>query len=316
LLDVYVQDALDEIEYLTGDAKTTHWGAQRAKDGHPEPFRLKYIEIGNEDFFDKSKSYDGRFAQFRDAIKAKYPDLQLIATMPVKDGKPDIVDDHYYKTTDWFVKEFHHYDKTDRNGPKIFVGEWATRTDKSGHTPTLYEAIGDAAWMCAMERNADLIEMQCYAPVFVNVNKGAFQWRPNLIGYDALNSFVSPSWHAQVLFNQHRGDEVLAAEMQGGDPSLPFPYSVSRDKGRGKIHIKLVNPSAQEQSIRINLGKDTRVERNADMVVLSSKDPSQRNSLEHPDAVAPVKKQITDASSDYTLTLEPNSLTILTLQLK
>jgi alpha-N-arabinofuranosidase len=316
LLDVYVQDALDEIEYLTGDAKTTYWGALRAKDGHPEPFKLKYIEIGNEDFFDKSKSYDGRFAQFRDAIKAKHPDLQLIATTPLKDGKPDILDDHYYKPTDWFVKEFHHYDKTDRNGPKIFVGEWATRDNKSGNTPKLYEAIGDAAWMCAMERNADIIEMQCYAPLFVNVNKGAAQWRPNLIGYDALNSFVSPSWHAQALFNEHRGDELLAAEMNGEDPSLPVPYSVTRDKAKGLIYVKLVNSSAQERPIRIDLGKDIHVEKKAELVTLTSKDSSQSNSLEHLEAVIHLKKEIADASSDFSVTIEPNSLTILTLKLK
>jgi alpha-N-arabinofuranosidase len=317
LLDVYVQDALDEIEYLTGDAKATYWGGLRAKDGHPEPFKLKYVEIGNEDFFDKSKSYDGRFAQFRDAIKAKYPDLQLIATTPLKDGKPDILDDHYYKPTEWFVKEFHHYDKTDRSGPKIFVGEWATRDNKSGNTPTLYEAIGDAAWMCAMERNADIIEMQCYAPLFVNVNKGAAQWRPNLIGYDALNSFVSPSWHAQALFNEHRGDEVISATLtEEGKTEPAFPYSVTRDKAAGLIHVKLVNALGQPRVVRIDLGKDVRVDPNAELVILTSKDSSQRNDLEHPDAVVPVKKQITDASSDYSVTLEPNSLTILTLKLK
>jgi len=121
-------------------------GGVRAKDGHPEPFKLRYVEIGNEDQFDKSGSYDGRYAQFHDAIKERYPDLQLIATMPVKSRKPDVVDDHFYRPTDWFVKEFTHYDKTDRNGPKIFVGEWATRVkDASRLTPDLWEALGDSA---------------------------------------------------------------------------------------------------------------------------------------------------------------------------
>jgi alpha-N-arabinofuranosidase len=150
----------------------------------------------------------------------------------------------------------------------------------------------------------------------VNVNKGAAQWRPNLIGYDALNSFVSPSWHAQALFNEHRGDELLAAEMKGEDPSLPVPYSVTRDKAKGLIYVKLVNSSAQERPIRIDLGKDINVEKKAELVTLTSKDASQTNSLEHPDAVVPLKKQITDASSDFSVTIEPNSLTILTLKLK
>jgi alpha-N-arabinofuranosidase len=316
LLDAYVQDALDEIEYLTGNSKTTYWGTLRAKDGHPEPFKLKYVEIGNEDFFDKSKSYDDRFAQFRDAIKHKYPDLQLIATTPLKDGKPDLLDDHYYKSTEWFVKEFHHYDKADRNGPKIFVGEWATRDNKSANTPTLYEAIGDAAWMCAMERNADLIEMQCYAPLFVNVNKGASQWRPNLIGYDALNSFVSPSWHAQEIFNTHRGSEVLSASVEKEDPANPLPYSVTRDKAKHLIHVKLVNASAFPREVTIDLGKETKVESQAEIITLTSKDPKTANTLQNPDAVKPVNSTIHNASGNFTLKLPPSSLRVISLRTK
>ena len=126
LLEPFVQDALDEIEYVTGDA-STKWGAERVKDGHPAPFPLSYVEIGNEDFFDNSKSYDGRYAQFYDAIKKKYPTLQLIATTPIHGHVADVVDDHYYKRAEEFFEDVHHYDATDRKGPKIFVGEWATR---------------------------------------------------------------------------------------------------------------------------------------------------------------------------------------------
>jgi alpha-N-arabinofuranosidase len=315
LLQPYVQDALDEIEYLTGDAKTTHWGAIRAKDGHPEPFRLKYIEVGNEDTFDRGKSYDARYAQFHDAIKSKYPDLQLIATIPVTSRKPDVVDDHYYPAPEWFVKEFHHYDKTDRNGPKIFVGEWASRVKHvSAQTPNLGEALGDAAWMCAMERNADLIIMQCYAPLLVNVSAGASQWSPNLIGYDALNSFVSPSWHAQQLFNTHRGDEVLTATTDKEDPANLLPYSVTRDKEKGLIHIKLVNIAPTTRKVTIDLGKETKVNPNAEVVILGDKDPKALNTIEKPEAVKPVTKTISDASSDFSITLEPSSLTIVTLK--
>ncbi|MGA7856666.1 MAG: carbohydrate binding domain-containing protein, partial [Terracidiphilus sp.] len=146
-LDPYVQDALDEIEYVTGGTDTK-WGAERAKDGHPAAFKLTYVEIGNEDFFDKSGSYDGRYAQFYKAIKAKYPDLQLIATTPVKSMKPDVVDDHFYVRATKFFHDATHYDKTDRNGPKIFVGEWATREGMP--TPNFGAALGDAAWMTGM----------------------------------------------------------------------------------------------------------------------------------------------------------------------
>ena len=135
-LEPYVQDALDEIEYVTGDANTK-WGAERAKDGHPAPFPLHYVEIGNEDWFDRSGSYDGRFAQFFKAIKAKYPDLQLIATTPVKSVKPDVLDEHFYMSAEEVVlRRATHYDKYDRSGPKIFVGEWATREGRPRRTFT------------------------------------------------------------------------------------------------------------------------------------------------------------------------------------
>ena len=157
-LEPYVQDALDELEYVTG-GPDTKWGAERVKDGHPAPFKLTYVEIGNEDKFDKSGSYDGRYAQFYKAIKAKYPDLQLIATMPLKNMKPDVQDDHYYVRATQNFADATHYDKVDRNGPKIFVGEWATR--EGAPTPNMGAALGDAAWMTGLERNSDLIVMAC-----------------------------------------------------------------------------------------------------------------------------------------------------------
>ncbi len=129
-LQPYVQEALEEIEYVTGDAKTTQWGAERAKDGHPEPFKLRYVEIGNEDGFDRSGSYDQRFAQFQKAFKAKYPQLQLIASTRLKTLTPEIQDDHFYKTARAMAELSHHYDSTDRKGMKIFIGEWASKEGK------------------------------------------------------------------------------------------------------------------------------------------------------------------------------------------
>ena len=169
-LEPFVAEALDEIEYVTGDPSTA-WGEHRARDGHPEPFKLRYVEIGNEDQFDRSRSYDGRFAQFYDAIKAKYPALQIIATIPVKTRRPDVVDDHYYRSARDMARDAHHYDKYNRSGPKIFVGEWAST--EGSPTPTLQAALGDAAWLTGLERNADIVLLSCYAPLLVNVNPGA-----------------------------------------------------------------------------------------------------------------------------------------------
>ena len=147
----------------------------RAKLGHPAPFPLQYVEIGNEDEFDRSKSYEGRYAQFYKAIKAKYPNLQLIATTTIKRTKVDVIDDHYYKRADEFFDFVHRYDNADRTGPKVFVGEWATR--EGSPTTNLGAALGDAAWMTAMERNSDLIIMASYAPLFVNVSPAACSGR-------------------------------------------------------------------------------------------------------------------------------------------
>ena len=213
-LEPYVQDALDEIEYVTGPA-TSKWGALRAKAGHPAPFKLTYVEVGNEDWFDKSGSYDQRFAQFNTAIKARYPQLKVISTvgfeqpeaLRVHSVKPDVLDEHYYRTVDVFLKMARgQYEKYDRRGPEIFVGEWAAyetpfepwnaRSRGEPPTPNLRAAIGDAAFMTQMEKNSDIVVMNCYAPMFVNVNPGARQWRPNLIGYDGLRVYGSPSYYA------------------------------------------------------------------------------------------------------------------------
>jgi len=202
-----VQDALDEIEYITGSVDTP-WGKKRAVDGHPAPFKLRWIEVGNEDFFGPPATYNARFAKFYDAIKAKYPNLLLIATRKdVTSRRPDIVDEHYYRSAADMEAHAHQYDSYDRSGPKIFVGEWAST--EGSPTPTMQAALGDAAWMTGMERNSDQVVLASYAPLFVNVNPGSRQWGTNLIGYDALNSFGSPSYYVQKMFSNNRGDVEL-----------------------------------------------------------------------------------------------------------
>src|SRR5579863_8207572 len=238
-LEPYVQDALDELEYVTGSTDTK-WGAVRAKDGHPEPFKLTYVEIGNEDQFDRSGSYDGRYEQFYKAIKAKYPDLQLIATMPLKNMKPDVQDDHYYVRATQNFKDAAHYDKADRSGPKIFVGEWATR--EGAPTPNMGAALGDAAWMTGLERNSDLIVMSSYAPLFVNVDPGGMQWETDLIGYNAMKSYGSPAYYAQVMFASYLGDHTVASQIENAGPKL-F-YSATLNTAKKQLYLKLVNASS------------------------------------------------------------------------
>jgi alpha-N-arabinofuranosidase len=308
-LEPYVQDALDEIEYVTGDV-ATKWGGQRAKDGHPAPFALNYVEIGNEDNFDRTRSYDGRYAQFYDAIKKKYPALELIATTKVNGHVMDVLDDHYYRRAEQFFGDVHHYDETDRNGPKIFVGEWATR--EGTPTPNMGAALGDAAWMTGMERNSDVIILASYAPLFVNVNPGGMQWQSDLIGYDANSAYGSPSYYAQMMFASHIGTEILGADLQGaGDRVF---YSVTRDAAKGVVYVKLVNASSAKQEVKISLA-GANVKGSAKLISLSAATTAATNSIADPKRVVPVESTV-KAGKEFTRTLPGYSVEVLELGVK
>jgi alpha-N-arabinofuranosidase len=308
-LEPYVQDALEEIEYVTGGTNTK-WGAERAKDGHPTPFALTYVEIGNEDWFDRSNSYGGRYAQYYKAIQARYPQLQLIATTPVTTVEPDVIDDHYYRSATEFFNDTHHYDKTDRNGPKVFVGEWATR--EGTPTPNMGAALGDAAWMTGMERNSDLIVMASYAPLFTNVNPGALQWDTDLIGYDAVNSYGSPSYYAQVIFAGHLGNEVLDAQMANAGPR--FFESATRDSATGTIHLKLVNGSSIPQAVHIHFNGVTAVDKDVPLTTLRGNTPEETNSITDPRRIMPITSAIHNAAATFEHTLPPYSIQVLDIK--
>jgi alpha-N-arabinofuranosidase len=344
-LEPYVQDALDEIEYVMGDT-STKWGAQRAKDGHPAPFRLHYVEVGNEDQFDRPNgTYDGRFAQFFNAIKAKYPNLQVIATTPVKSVTPDFVDEHYYKNQEQMEAQSHMYDTRERTGPKVFVGEWATRVGSP--TPNMAGALGDAAWMCCMERNSDIVLLESYAPLFVNVSdltstprsERSMQWPSDLIGYDALTSYGSPSYYAQVMFSTHHGDNVLATDSQDipthpwqppqrtrsgipqGEAPAPQPvpsvfYDATRDSQSGTIYLKVVNRQSTAQPVHIQISGTTAVEAQGTAIVLKADKPDDTNSIQEPTKIVPVTETADGLGTDFTREFPPYSVTILELKAK
>lgn len=307
-LEPYVQDALDEIEYATGGTDTK-WGATRARDGHPVPFHLDYVEIGNEDWFDRSGSYDGRYAQFYKAIKAKYPQLQLIATTPVKTLKPDVVDDHYYKRASEFYEDVHHYDSTDRNGPKIFVGEWATR--EGTPTPNFGAALGDAAWMTGMERNSDLVVMAAYAPLLVNVNPGGMQWETDLIGYDAMHSYGSPSYYAQVMFDTYLGSEIVKGDWSGANSRCFYSATYSPDKGT--LYLKLVNASSSAQPLSLDVSGAARVQSNGRLIRLSASGTQETNTLADPERIKPIESKLSGISGTFEHVIPPYSIDVLVL---
>ncbi len=336
-LQPFVDEALEEIEYVTGGPETK-WGAQRAKDGHPKPFPLEYVEVGNEDGFDRSGSYEGRFVQFYDAIKAKYPHLKVISStggtdpigvkFPITQRKPDLWDEHYYFEAWDMMGMATKYDNYDRKGPHVFVGEWASHDTvapwvagaQAGPTPNMKCTIGDAAFMTGLERNSDLVKMACYAPLLVNVNKGGRQWSLNLIGYDNLNSFGSPSYYAQKMFAENIGNRTVTFTLSGvptqtqGDKHLPALFaSATRNTKNGNLYIKLVNPlpTAQEVTLDIVGGH---LGREGTKTVLSG-DPKAVNTIAEPMKVAPVVTSLHDLTSDFRPTLPPHSVVVLSLKI-
>jgi alpha-N-arabinofuranosidase len=307
----FVQDALDEIEFATGDT-STKWGTLRAKLGHPAPFPLKYVEIGNEDQFDRSGSYEARYAQFYKAIKAKAPQLELIATTALTHMKPDVLDDHYYRRQDEFYADVKHYDSTDRTGPKIFVGEWATR--EGSPTTNMGAALGDAAWMTGMERNSDIVIMASYAPLFVNVNPGAMQWESDLIGYDALASYGSPSYYAQSMFAEYLGTEVPASTLENGGSRL-F-YSVTEDSASKRVYLKLVNAFSDAVSIDIELDGAEKVSNAATVVSLTGATQAETNSISSPTRIVPHMSTIDGAGTRFQHNLPAYTIETIELRLQ
>lgn len=335
-LKPYVDEALEEIEYVTGDT-TTKYGKERARDGHPAPFPLHYVEIGNEDGFDMSGSYEGRFVQFYDAIRHKYPNLQIVSTtggkdylgarFPLTKRIPDVMDEHYYRNAFDMESDAGHYDNYDRKGPKIFVGEWATREGKP--TPNFNSALGDAAWMTGMERNSDLVVLSCSAPLFVNVNPGGMQWESDLIGYNTLTSYGSPSYYAQQMFSNYRGDQVVnmtgetiptqvqkLSHKDSLDKVVPktYPslfYVSTRDSKTGKLYIKVVNAGDAPKEVLLNLEGAVSVKGSGKIVVMKADQPEDTNTITEPKKIMPSESSYKGFKKTFSYNFPKYSITVL-----
>jgi alpha-N-arabinofuranosidase len=208
-----------------------------------------------------------------------------------------VVDDHYYVRASKFFEDATHYDQTDRSGPKIFVGEWATR--EGSPTPNFGAALGDAAWMTGMERNSDLIVMAAYAPLLVNVNPGGMQWETDLIGYDALRSYGSPSYWAQVMFAKYLGSETLTSKLdgEGFDSASPrFFYSITRDAAKKQLYLKLVNASSIAQPIEIDL-PGAKLAAKGTLISLSAQSTQATNTIDQPNQIVPVETRLDGVSN-------------------
>jgi alpha-L-arabinofuranosidase len=300
----YVQDALDELEYAIGPVGSP-WGARRAADGHPRPFRTPHVEIGNEDNLNGGgASYAAyRYAAFYDAITAAYPQVTVVATAPVTNRPVPVNDEHYYSSPQFFVSQATRYDGYDRSGPRVFVGEYAARSDATGlPTGRLDDSIGEAAFMTGLERNSDIVRMSSYAPLFANV--GHTQWNPDLIGFDQLTSFGSTSYWVQRLFATNLGDRVLPVTAGAG-----LLCSATVDSRRGTVYLKLVNPAGTDLPVTLALSGSTATTATAQ--VLADPDPTAGNTLAGPERVVPRTATVTGTAGTFTLVAPANSLTVL-----
>jgi alpha-L-arabinofuranosidase len=324
-LDPFVRDMLDLIEFANGPA-TSPWGSRRAAMGHPAPFNLKYLGVGNEQW---GEQYFERYRIFYAAIKAKYPDIHLVTTSgpsvedprwalawgKFKGGTPaDIVDEHYYRSPDWFLDHSTRYDHYDRAGPKVFAGEFAAH-DGFVKRNTLRAAIAEAAFMTGLVRNSDVVAMSSYAPLLAKV--GAIQWQPDLIWFDNTRVYGSPSYYVQQLFSRNRPDVVLPVELTAGLPTggtQPPLYAVAgRDNRAGDIVLIVANPFGRGKSARISV-RGARLAPGATATILTSDSADDENSLETPTKVVPRGEVLSVIGPDFLRTFPSSSLTVLRLK--
>ena len=298
-LQPYIDDCLDLIEFANGPVDSK-WGKLRADMGHPAPFNMKYIGIGNEQW---DTPYYERLKPFVAAVRAKYPNVRIVGTsgpdsegkmfekgwVAMKEQKADLVDEHFYRNEQWFLSHGLRYESYDRKGPKVFAGEYAChgKGKKWNHYETsLYEA----AFMTGIERNADIVEMATYAPLFAHVE--GWQWRPDMIWYDNLRMFKSVSYYVQQMYAQNKGTNVLSLTMDkkpvAGQPGQDGLFASSVfDKTTGEIIIKVVNTSKETQPITLNL-QDVKGERTAETLTLSySGSYDDENTLDQPEKITP-----------------------------
>ena len=322
-LDPYVQDALDLIEFANAPV-TTVWGKRRADLGHPAPFNLKFIGVGNEQW---GPQYVERYAVFHKILKAKHPEIKLIASAgPSPAGErfdflwgkmreigTDIVDEHYYMPPAWFLANANRYDTYPRTGPKVFAGEFAAHEPvpqaRQDRPSTLNAALAEAAFMTGLERNADVVQLASYAPLLAHVD--AWQWTPNLIWFDNLRSAGTPSYFVQRLFGEHKGTTVLPVVVTGVPTSgIEGVFaSAARDAKTGDVIVKLVNPGPAARDIKVTLSGAT-PGAGGRRIVLTG-DPSAENSLQRPTIVVPREEAVAQFGADHVEKLGPNSLTIL-----
>jgi alpha-L-arabinofuranosidase len=317
-MPAYIQDVLDLIEYANGPA-TSEWGSKRAAAGHPAPFNLKYLGVGNEDQI--SPEFIERFKMINAAVRAKYPEICVIGTVgPNPDGKDyesgwkladelrlKMVDEHCYKDPQWFWSNLQRWDGYDRQRSRVYLGEWAAH-DK-GRLSTLRAALAEAAYLTSMERNGDVVAMASYAPLLAK--KGHTHWSPNLIYFSNTDIVPTISYYVQQLFSLYSGDIYLPTSIKGAGIPPDLAVSVVRQSKKGEFVIKLVNGGAEARDIKFDVSS-LQVAPTAQTVVLTAPDPSVCNDFANPNAVVPQKSTLA-AKPELNYRAPAYSLTIIQL---
>ena len=327
-LESYIQDALDLIEFANG-AVDTPWGKIRADMGHPAPFNLKLIGIGNEQW---GKEYPEHLVPFVKAIRKKYPDIKIVGSSgPDSEGeqfdylwpemkslKADLVDEHFYRPEAWFLSQGARYDNYDRKGPKVFAGEYACH-GKGKKWNHFHASLLEAAFMTGLERNADIVHMATYAPSFAHVE--GWQWRPDMIWFDNLNSVCTVSYYVQQLFATHKGTNVLSLTMNkkpvtGAEGQNGLFASAVCDKNKNEIIVKVVNTSGKKQSLSLifNGLKKKEVLSGARCIKLSSTGMDKDNTIENPLAIIPQETSLDVNGHTLNVDLEPVTFAVYILK--
>ena len=319
-LGEYIQDALDLIEFANGSA-TSSWGKIRAEMGHPEPFNLKFIGIGNEQW---GPEYPERLEKFIHAIRKQYPEIKIIGSSgPQAEGKDfeylwpemkrlkvDLVDEHYYRSPEWFLKQAARYDNYDRKGPKVFAGEYACHPQNRKNN--FESALCESAFMTGLERNADIVHMATYAPLFAHVD--AWQWRPDLIWFDNLNSVRTPNYHVQKLYADNAGTNVLPLTLNKqaltGQDGLYASAVIDTDKK--EVIVKLTNSNTASKKIQIQLEIPKKFILNPDVEVISLHgDADSENTLTNPNSIQPQSTTTLLDGNTLQFTAEPQTFYVL-----
>lgn len=314
-MDEYIQEVFDLIEWANGPVTST-WGAKRAEAGHPAPFNLEYVGIGNEDKI--TPEFEERFTMIYQAVKAKHPEITVIGTSGpfhsgedfergwklAKELKVPVVDEHYYTDPEWFINNQHRYDSYDRKGGEVYLGEYASWGNK------LRNAIAEAAFMTGLERNGDVVRMASYAPLLAK--KDFTQWKTDMIFFDNAVISPTPNYYVQKMFSTNQGDYYFKNIISKNDTDSTLAASCVQDSRTGDIVLKLVNYSDRTKSMKIDLSRFGEIATEAQQTVLTG-NPEAENTYENTTYIIPAKSTI-KVKKSFDHDTPPMSLTVIRIK--